>query len=342
MRLHLSNSGGILALRKPPARATLPVMGESGENSGIHPADATEPTLTRADVLRLMSERDLRRAVDNGWLTRLRRGVYRLNVTMLQLRMHLIAARAPEAVFALLIAAHAWGLRKTVPRDLDVYVARTRRGVRGARAHRRKALRYVQRDGFRFTTLTETLADLVDIWGPGIVANVVDRRYPTLAGRAELIAEAAELPAGKRGKILPILEWAPDNAFSRIEARIARALQLRGVDIELNVRIGAHTWDIVHHGARLVIEFDSLKYHLDKWAFREDRARQNALIRLDYAILRYSDSDVDLRFDEMIDEICDTIAWRLGGTRTRSAWDKFPCSEVYGWREIAAEEGPWR
>ena len=78
-------------------------MGESGENSGIHPADATEPTLTRADVLRLMSERDLRRAVDNGWLTRLRRGVYRLNVTMLQLRMHLIAARAPEAVFALLI-----------------------------------------------------------------------------------------------------------------------------------------------------------------------------------------------------------------------------------------------
>src|SRR5690606_11610906 len=117
VRLHLSNSGGILALRKPPARATLPVMGESGENSGVHPVDATESTLTRADVLRLMSERDLRRAVDNGWLTRLRRGAYRLNVTMLQLRMHLIAARAPEAVFALLIAAHAWGLRKTVPRD---------------------------------------------------------------------------------------------------------------------------------------------------------------------------------------------------------------------------------
>lgn len=298
--------------------------------------------MSRAELLRVINRGDVDVALANGWITRVRRGAYRLNVTMLKLRMHLIAARAPEAVFSLFIAAHAWGLRKSVPRDLDVYVARTRRGVRGARSHRRKALRYVLLSGFRFTTLAETLADLVDVWGPGIVANVVDRRYPKVAGRAELIAEARKLPARKRDKILPILEWAPEKAYSGIEARIARALHLRGFDIELNVRIGAHTWDIVHRGARLVIEFDSLKYHLDKWAFREDRARQNALTRMDYGILRYSDSDVDLRFDEMIDEICDTIGWRLGGELTESDWDKFPCSEVYGWREIAADEGPWR
>lgn len=289
-----------------------------------------------------MSEREINRALDNGWITRVARGAYRLNVTELKLRMHLIAARAPEAVFSLLIAAYAWGLRKSVPRHLDVYVPRSRRGVTGGRAHRRKAEGFVQMGGFRFTTLTETLADLVDVWGPGIVANVIDRRYRTLAERAALIAEAEKLPARKRAKILPILEWAPERAYSGVEARIARALQLRGFDIELNVRIGAHTWDIVHRGARLVIEFDSLKYHLDKWAFREERARQNALTRLDYAILRYSDSDVDLRFDAMIDEICDTIAWRLGGARTETDWDKFPCAEVYGWCEVAAEEASQR
>ncbi|MFD5868227.1 DUF559 domain-containing protein [Corynebacterium sp. NPDC060344] len=285
-----------------------------------------------------MSEREIDRALANGWITRVRRGEYRLNVSELALRMHLIVGRAPEAVFSLLIAAHVWGLRKSVPRHLDVYVPRSRRGVRGARAHRRKAKSFVVREGFRFTTLTETLADLIDVWGPGIVANVVDRRYPTMAARAGLIAEARDLPARKRARILPILEWAPDRAYSGVEARIARALQMRGLDIELNVRIGAHMWDIVHRGARLVIEFDSLKYHLDEWAFREDRARQNALTRLDYAILRYSDADVDLRFDAMIDEICDTIAWRLGGERHESDWDKFPSSEVYGWCEVAADE----
>lgn len=306
-------------------------------------APATSPELmSRAELLRLMTERDIGRAIANGWITRVRRGAYRLNVPIVKLRMHLIVARAPEAVFSLLIAAYAWGLRKNLPRHLDVYVSRSRRGVRGARAHRRKATSFVRRGGFRFTTLAETLADLVDAWGPGIVANVIDRRYPTLAARAELIAEASALPAAKRAKILPILEWAPERAYSQVEAKIARALQMRGFDVELNVRIGAHTWDIVHRGARLVIEYDSLKYHLDKWAFREDRARQNALTRMNHAILRYSDADVDLRFDEMIGEICDTIAWRLGGEKHETDWDRFPCSEVYGWREIWAEESsPW-
>ena len=56
--------------------------------------------MSRAELLRVINRGDVDVALANGWITRVRRGAYRLNVTMLKLRMHLIAARAPEAVIA--------------------------------------------------------------------------------------------------------------------------------------------------------------------------------------------------------------------------------------------------
>ncbi|WP_295627680.1 DUF559 domain-containing protein [uncultured Corynebacterium sp.] len=307
---------------------------------GRHPQ---EPELkTRSELLAMMTETDLRRALHHGWILRVRHGAYQLQVSELHLQMHLIAARAPEAVFAHLIAAFAWGLRKNPPRRLDVHVARSRRKVRGAVVHRREARSFSIKGGFRFTTLAATLADLVDIWGPAVVANVVDRNFKKMEQRAALIDEATALPARQRAKILPILEWAPEAALSHIEARIARALQMRGYDIELNIQIGQYTWDIVHRGAKLVIEYDSLKYHHNEWSFRDDRARQNSLTRCGYAILRYSDQDIDLRFGEMIDEICDTIDWLLGGEIHPSEWDRQRCGDVYTVRQVRIDEEPWR
>lgn len=291
--------------------------------------DSREHARTRAQMLALMNKHELERAVAAGWVHRVARGSYQLGVPEIRLRMLLIVARAPEAVFSHLVAAWAWGLRASHPDDLDVLVARSRRGVVGARAHRRVSLPHVELSGFRFTTLTATLSDLIELWGVATVAHVVDRRFTTQEQRERLAEEAMGLPARQRNKLLPVLEWVPGRARSNIEARIARELQLRGYDIALNMRIGQYTWDIVHAGARLVIEYDSWKFHSDEIAFRDDRARQNALVRRGYRILRYSDADVQLRFDQMIDEICGTIDGLLAGPMRLGEWDERWCGDLY-------------
>ena len=81
--------------------------------------------------------------------------------------------------------------------------------------------------------------------------------YPTPVSREPILEDMARLPDLRRASIERIVNWLPENMFSKIEGRIARALQLRGYAIVLNFRIGPYTWDIVHVEARLIIEFDS-------------------------------------------------------------------------------------
>nr|WP_240941699.1 DUF559 domain-containing protein [Corynebacterium xerosis] len=175
-------------------------------------------------------------------------------------------------------------------------------------------------------------------WGEEVTARIVDDRFPTPESRAGLFADLEVLPAHKRTKLGPILRSAPVDRRSKAEGRIARALQLRGYDITLNVRIGPYIWDIVHEGARLVIEYDSRRHHDDSQAFRIDRARQNNLIRRDYRILRYVDDDVELRFDRFIDEICSTIDWLLGQPLREGPWDAGHCEDLYVDRQIHWEQ----
>ena len=85
----------------------------------------------------------------------------------------------------------------------------------------------------------------------------------------------------------------------------------------------------MHVAARLVIEFDSKKFHMDEDVFREDRARQNNVVRRGFAILRYTDDDLWLRFDEVITEISRTIDQLLGGPRVEGEWDVRRCRDLY-------------
>ena len=165
-----------------------------------------------------------------------------------------------------------------------------------------------------------------------------------MEARAGILRDVEALPAAKRTKLGPILRWAPANRRSKTEGRIARALQLRGYAIVLNVKIGPYTWDIVHVEARLIIEYDSRLHHDNSRAFCTDRARQNNVIRRGYRILRYIDDDVELDFDRFIDEICSTIDWLLGQPLPTSDWDERHCEDLYVDRQIHWEErnqAPW-
>ena len=108
--------------------------------------------------------------------------------------------------------------------------------------------------------------------------------------------------------------------------------------VVLDYRIGPYRFDLVHVEPRLIIEFDSEKFHADLRAFRYDRARQNFAVRRDWNFLRYHDYDVDRRFGVIVAEIAATIRERMGGPRVESDWDKRPCWELYDHLRQEAEE----
>ena len=285
-----------------------------------------------------LTRHEISRAETEGWLVREGRSTYRFAVAGQRLRMELVHLRAPDAVFSHRIAAFEHGLLRNPPARLDVNVPRGRGSVAGAHVWRRDQVQSMRCRGMLVTSVAETLADMLGEWGEEVTARIVDDRFPTPESRAGLFADLEVLPAHKRTKLGPILRWAPVDRRSKAEGRIARALQLRGYDITLNVRIGPYIWDIVHEGARLVIEYDSRRHHDDSQAFRIDRARQNNLIRRDYRILRYVDDDVELRFDRFIDEICSTIDWLLGQPLREGPWDAGHCEDLYVDRQIHWEQ----
>lgn len=268
-------------------------------------------------------------ALERGWLVREQRGRYALQVTELRLRLELVLRRSPDAVFSHRTAAFAHGLKKREPARLEVIVPRSRRSPRGARGHSRRLVRRMLIAGVPFTPPAATLADLLDVWPERAVAESIDARFPTMDSRTAVIAEAHSLPPHQSKRVLPLLKWAPENKFSRTEGRLARALQMRGWTVRLNTRIGPYLWDILIVEANLVVEFDSLKFHADEEAFRVDRARQNNLMRRDVPILRYTDYDIDHRFDEVIAEIHDEATHILGSPRTSTRWDERHCLDLY-------------
>ncbi|MFD5869418.1 DUF559 domain-containing protein [Corynebacterium sp. NPDC060344] len=295
---------------------------------------------TRQELLALgLTRTDFAVLLDRGRLIRETRGCYVLTIPEIRLRMELVLVRSPEAVFSHRIAAYAHGLKKTEPQQLDVIVPRSRKSPRGAKGHPRDRVQQTTIAGLPFTTPAQTLVDLLDIWTPRAVAETIDTRYPTMDSRIGVIADARALPARHANRLLPLLEWAPENRRSKVEGQLARAIQMRGWTVHLNVRIGPYVWDIYIVEANLVVEFDSLMYHANEEVFRVDRARQNNLVRRDVKVLRYTDYDVDNRFNEIIAEICDEVGHALGHPRTESRWDRGHCRDIYFNLEV---ENDWR
>ena len=289
---------------------------------------------TRAELLADgWTDRTIKAAMRASRLVRIGRGWYATPPTILEAKMSLVTRLNPSAVLSHRTAAWLHGFRKSPPDVLDVIVPRSITALQGAVVHRREPANtvVVMIAGWRVTGAAQTLADLMapSQWGERLTATIVDGTFPTMASRAALLAEARELNHPRASALVTLLSWAPEGARSNVERRVARALERLGFIVVLDYAIGPYRFDLVHVGARLVIEFDSEKYHATVEAFRHDRARQNLAVRRGWGFLRYHDFDVTHRFDVVVAEIAATIRERMGGVRVESDWDHLPCWELY-------------
>lgn len=116
----------------------------------------------------------------------------------------------------------------------------------------------------------------------------------------------------------------PTGAASSYERTLQEGLASRGIDAELNRRIGPYTWDAVIADGRTVVDIDSWAFHAAQGAHASDRSfivdrwKTNDAFRRRWAPLRYTDSCILFALKAVLDQIKDTVAFRRAHRRLRT------------------------
>lgn len=246
----------------------------------------------------------MERRVASGHLVRVHRGVYAVGHAQLRREGRWLAAVLAAGRGAALShrsAAALHGIRESDAID----VTTTRRvGVRGVLIHRTTRLEagdLATRRGVPVTTLSRTLVDLAEILTREQLAKLV--READRAGRltAATVENARGRVAGRRDAGAKALRAALDEherlaislTLSELEDRFLALLDARDLPRPLtNHPAEGFKLDAAWPEARLAVELDGWAWHHDRAAFQADRARDAALLRAGWRVVRFTHADV--------------------------------------------------
>ena len=101
----------------------------------------------------------------------------------------------------------------------------------------------------------------------------------------------------------------------------------RGIDAELNRRIGPYTWDAVIANGRTVVDIDSWAFHAAQGAHASDHVHRRSMEdqrrlppRVGAAAVR--DSCIMFALKAVLDQIADTVAFRRAACAPRTAEER--------------------
>jgi very-short-patch-repair endonuclease len=182
----------------------------------------------------------------------------------------------------------------------DVLVPRNVR-LRGTNAHHVDDLvvpEIVVIDGLRYTDEVRTLCDLAAVESLDVVERAVESLLRRRPGALDLLVDRATA-LRRRGKtgpagLLEVLERRPDVASeSDLETVYWQGLREHGVELPVRQHVvGSYRLDLAYPPERLFVELDGWGTHGSWEAFGADRRRQNEVVLLGWAPLRFTDSDV--------------------------------------------------
>jgi very-short-patch-repair endonuclease len=215
-------------------------------------------------------------------LHRLHRGVYSVGYTAESqeaMWMAAVLACGPSAVLSHRSAAALWKMLRPMegPVEVSVPTRNGRRPRRAIRVHRRAALSpraVTSRDRIPVTAPWQTIEDL-----RGVVP-------PNLRRRALRQAEVRRLALGPHHR--------GDRTRSDLERRFLDLCRRNRIPPPLvNVRVGRWTVDFLWPEERVAVEADSWRFHGGSVAFEDDHARDADLRRRGYAVLRFTERQID-------------------------------------------------
>lgn len=261
--------------------------------------------------------------LDDGVLVPLQRGIYRLATHAESFEQRCVAARlaAPDAAISGPTAGRLYGLRKCFTDDVHI-VARRAIDLPGVVAHRTDFLRdqdVTDRDGLHVLRPARLVCDLSaflsDADLESVVEQVIDRGMASMPLIRSLARQFAASGRNGTRRLVRVLEARSDwirPADSDLEVRVDRALRACGIVMVRQVRValdgGAVAFlDLADPELRLGIEVDHVTWHGGRLDSQNDKARDRALARLGWTIVRVTDADVRVRFHETIAELVEIV-----------------------------------
>jgi very-short-patch-repair endonuclease len=265
--------------------------------------------------------------------SRVHRGVYRLGChqpTREERERAALLAVGEGAVLSHTSAARRLGL--DVPRDdsVQITIAASRKAkVRGAKVWRSRRLSSVEvttRGGLRLTNLARTLIDLAWVLDDGWLRACFDSAVRQNRTIVSWVWRALNSHGpGRRGigRLRALLqeyrrtEEVPDSALESLARDLANRTGHKP-RLHYNVLDGAHhvaEVDLAWPKLRLGVECDGWRQHGTRGAFVRDRARDRALFRLGWSVLRYSWDDVVHDPDAFLDELVRSYELRAKSIR---------------------------
>jgi very-short-patch-repair endonuclease len=270
--------------------------------------------ISRRQLLALgVSSEAIVRAVARGRLYRVHQGVYSLvpprSRPPLAAEQAALLACGPSAVLSHHSAARLHGLRLP-SRVAAVQLTTTdshRRDRAGVVVHRTSILDPRDRhrvQGLPVTSIARTLVDLAPIYRARQLAPLVDQAL-RLTSRARL-TETLERHPHRPGvpRLRRLLDPARPSAdtWSKAEARLLAAIRRAGLPTpEANVPIGGYIADLLWREQRVIVEYDSERYHSGPAAFHRDRSRHHDLTAgTRYEVLHVTEAHIARELERVI------------------------------------------
>jgi very-short-patch-repair endonuclease len=277
------------------------------EHAGTHDRTMIK---SRAELLVAESASTIGYRCRTGRYTRLLPGVYGIGIPTTLDRCE-AAVVWSEAVLSHRTAAWLWGMLAE-PDTIEATIP--------ARSYRRTPdwLTLYRRDlaadaiaeafGLPVGSPAQTLLDCAAVLPERDVARLVDDQIASGMPATDLFT----LARGRRGSpaLRGLLQHAAVNAASEPERLFARGLSERGVHMLGNHPVGPFTCDLVDERSRTIVEIDGREFHSAPDVFRQDRRRQNWLVKQRWFVLRYAAYDVFTTLDACVDEVAAVVRSR--------------------------------
>ena len=252
------------------------------------------------------SEGGIAHRLRTAGLHRVHRGVYAFTAAALcpEARwMAAVLACGGGAVLSHYSAAAAWRLlRDEIDRAVDVTVAGGgRRAADGINPHRtrhlpRSSLTVVR--AIPATTVSRTLIDLAEVAPDNHLRRAVDEADRLGWLNLRDLDQQADGAHGRHGlpRLQRLMRRHRPSGFSRsdLERRFLTLAAAAGLSRPLiNQSIEGHEVDFQWPDRRLVVEVDGYEWHRTRARFVADRARDRALTRVGWRVLRVPDETLE-------------------------------------------------
>jgi very-short-patch-repair endonuclease len=265
-----------------------------------------------------MGKNGITRRVKRGHLHRIHRGVYAVGHQAPSWHarwMAAVLACGDGAVLSHGSAASLWGLLKPIEGPTHVSIPSTagRTTRRGIHVHRCPSLipslvepspspSYSPGRGGRRGRLLTTHRDNIPV--TTVPRTIEDLRASSLP---EYLVRRAIRQAELKGLRLDGIET--DRTRSDLErAFLALFAHHRIPTPEVNPKLGRYEVDFLWREQRLVVEADTFLYHRGSVAFESDHARDLDLRQQGYAVLRFTDSQLEAEPERIAADIRDELA----------------------------------